>query len=382
MYVGLTFFQVMTKDPSYCWNFVMHAAKDPESRPNMLRFAEYLHAYGFHWEGRAAYDARVEPEKVNLSIDLASYKTVASLAGRFCSNAQKADYYNMSYADIVARYIENYVKADPQDETHGWVLLEYRPDRLGHRLIEEGILEGARLYSGRSDPLSLPSDINDVLTDRYYINMDDSKAHPSYMRALTQMPEAQAVLDDYLSDTISLLESVAEHYLREVSAESMSSAKVLFLSLGMDGSVTKWRQAHGVEANVAEHAFVERYASIMPIVTDEFTMLPGASRAMKIMQAEFGRHLPKRTWKSFLLQEIEFVARRAKVRVANMKYHGHGALEHDGIRLIRGPKTEGQFEELERDMTEAVTEEVHEFLKKKYKVSGEPFPIKVKIKTR
>mmetsp|Transcript_99643 Transcript_99643/g.177381 ORF Transcript_99643/g.177381 Transcript_99643/m.177381 type:complete len:548 (+) Transcript_99643:3-1646(+) len=322
-------------------------------------------------------------EVVKLKIDLARHKTMdRSLAEQICKNTDKSNYCGKTYEAIVAEYIAAHAKANPEDPATGFVKLSYRPDPLGKRLQEEGLLAGSRLYAGPADPLSLPSDLNDVLTDKFYMNMDDSKAHPSYMRALTKLPEGKEVLDAYLSDPMSMLHSVAAHYFGDVTKEGLKNAKTLFLRLGMDGSILSWRKDHRVPHALKEHPFVESYATVMPSLTDEFAELPLARRALEIIQLEFpSREFPKRTWKSFLLQEIEFVARRAKVRVAVEKYDGYGALEHDGIRLFRGSKLQAvEIKALEKEMSDAVTNEVYEFVKEKYNRRGPPHPIQVKVK--
>jgi len=296
-------------------------------------------------------------------------------------NRFKAHFFGKTYWDILCEYVDQYVDNDGIEPGVGWASVRYRQDPLGQRLVEKGLIKGARVYGGTDDPFHLPSLLNEVLTDKFYVNVDDSKAHPRYMRALTQHPEGKRVLDEFLADPDTLMEDIAEHYFSNASVDFVKKVKILLLSLGMDGGVQSWRQNHRIHQGIPEHPFVSKYAAVMPDITQEFAQLPEGKEAITLIRKDFPeRRRPDRTWKSFLLQEVEFVSQQTKRAIAN-KYDGHGSLEHDGIKLFRGPKLQAvSGADLERELTRAVTESVHKFIQDKYGGNNAPLTLPVLIK--
>mmetsp|Transcript_53283 Transcript_53283/g.105953 ORF Transcript_53283/g.105953 Transcript_53283/m.105953 type:complete len:543 (-) Transcript_53283:211-1839(-) len=322
---------------------------------------------------------------VRIRVDLASYDLYkdSSLLNRLCMTDDefKADFRNQPYHRILCKYIDQQVQRDGVEPGVGWASVRYRQDELGQRLVEKGLIKGARVYGGRRDPFHLPSLLNELLTDKFYLNLDDSKAHHYYMRALTQNPDGILVLDEFLTNADLLMEEIAEHYFSNSSLEFTKKVKTLLHSLAMDGSVGSWRNRQGVHEGIVEHSFVSRFAAVMPKITQEFAQMPAGKEATALIRKDFpDRTHPGRTWKSFLLQELEFVSREAKRVIAN-KYEGHGSLEHDGIKILRGTRVQSVSEEdLERELRLAATKSIHDFVQYKYGRNNEGLILPVLIK--
>eukprot|EP00930_Biecheleria_cincta_P031292 TRINITY_DN2171_c0_g1_i3.p1 TRINITY_DN2171_c0_g1~~TRINITY_DN2171_c0_g1_i3.p1 ORF type:complete len:526 (-),score=72.07 TRINITY_DN2171_c0_g1_i3:133-1710(-) len=321
--------------------------------------------------------------QVRIKVDLDGYLRLENDAlERVCkTDCQfKKEFVNETYPEILRKFIDRHVAKDENATGVGWTFVKYGHDRIGQRLVEEGLLAGARVFGGKEDPFTLPSLLNEVLTDKFYVNVDDSKAHPHYMRALTQHPEGKRVLDDFLASPGERMKDIAEHYFSDTSAESIKKAKILILALGMDGSVWSWRRDNNVSEDIPDHQFVTEYAAVMPDITQEFARLPQGKKAIELIKKEFpNKTHPERTWKSYLLQEVEFVSLKAKIAVAN-KYDGHGSLEHDGIKLLRGPKLNNvSVADLEAELTAAVTEAVHRHVQLNYGRRSEARPVQVPV---
>lgn len=250
----------------------------------------------------------------------------------------KAHLRGHSYRSILLSYLVNYVDPDIDDpENVGWVKVDYHLCAGGHALRKLGIITGAREYAGSCDPFSLPGILNDLLTGKFYRNWDDSKAYQRYLLAITRIPAAQAVLSEFLVQPNALISDLAERY-----GVAYSDIKTLLHRLSMDGSLQAWRKEKGIPAHIKDDLFIVRYAKAMQEVTTELVQrIPYAKRRAVIkyfIDKEDKRH-PERSVKSFLLQNIEFKARKAKLAALAKYGIRHGSLEHDGIKELLGPNS-------------------------------------------
>merc|ERR1712013_282066 len=101
----------------------------------------------------------------------------------------------------------------------------------------------------------------------------------------------------------------------------------------MDGSLSTWKTEHRLSQR-HDHLFMLEYQDAMRNITQEFAQWDRGQLAIDLITKEFPvredgkKRNPERTWKSFLLQEVEYTSLQAKIKVAN-KYDGYGSLEHD-----------------------------------------------------
>ena len=231
-----------------------------------------------------------------------------------------------TYYTTLSRYIALHVQRE-RGQSLGWVSVNYQPCKLGKELIDECHIIGAREYGGASDPFCLPAELNDLLTGRFYDNWDDSKAYQRYMKVKTKNPDCLAVLDEYLENS-SLPDQIAVYY-----GVGRDAVKQLMHSLSMDGSEAAWREKNGVRSasQLSSYQFINRYALAMAKLTEELGIPAGARRI--IDKAE--RPSPTLTWKSYLLQEVEFKSRQAKMKVFEECGVCTGSQEHDGMKALK-----------------------------------------------
>lgn len=260
--------------------------------------------------------------------------------------------------ELMMTYLVRNITIDPEDHTVGYADVCYAPSKIGDALCKAKSIQGCRVYGGGSDPFSLSSRMNDVLTARHYDNWDDSKAYQRFMRLMTDLPGAQRVLDEFLADPDSILRAISVCYFsNSVVREHTKAAKQLLHMLSMDGTLDSWREKHEVPTQVQDHEFVTKYANAMKQVTQEFAQLPGADRALSVIELNADPNAqpkvrPQLTWKSYVLQHVEAGSRNAKLEFLRENKVASGSLEHDGVKCSKEPHVEG----LQQHLTDAATQ--------------------------
>lgn len=269
--------------------------------------------------------------------------------------------------DVLWKYIKRNVHADPHNRHIGHVRVDYTPSEIGAALIDAGLIEGCRV-DATGDPFKLPMRLNEVLTGSLYHNADLSKAYQRFMRAMTQVPEAIAVLDEFLADPNAVNESVGLHYFGKYDPEVKERVKRAIHSLSMDKKLRAVRrdfvEEFGVPEGTVDHPFLVRYAHAMPLVTEEFATTVRGRAAIALIREKFphrntkgpnGEDRPRDarlTWKSYVLQEFEWRCRRVMMKAAAP--YGFGSQEHDGLKVCITPATPASTD-LDAAMTDAVS---------------------------
>ena len=225
--------------------------------------------------------------------------------------------------DAAERYLSTNPRVDLQEylATHvrdGHARLCYRFCETGQKLVDAKLIVGARVYA-TGDPFLLCSELNELLTSRLAHNLDDRAAYPTYLRALTKDEDALRLLDELPA----VRGELDEHY--------GCATKELVLRMMMDGGAEAWKAERGCQALV-DHPFVLQFQSAMRRVTDELCRGERAAAALAIIGRKRKRSSdPRLTWKAFLLQEVEYKVRQAKLRVAG-RYATQQ--EHDGVKVL------------------------------------------------
>ena len=286
-------------------------------------------------------------------------------------DAYKAHMNNKAYRRLLTTYLVNNLQEIREDDVmglHAVVDLKYHNDVLGAALIKIGAITGARVYAGDADPFgSLPGTLNDLVVGKFTKNLDDSKAQARCMQYLAvNGSRAAVVLDKFLRDPDAILSDVGHHFDVDTKV-----AKQLITALGMDGSIKSWRSTHRIPEDIADHRFVLEYAAGVRELTESLaqTIPQNLKEQVVALIVEHRREkgkLPfdnwKVTWKSYKVQEVEFMSLKAKMAKCP---HGFCSLEHDGIRVyafrtlmdgtaVVPPSTAA----LEQRMTEAVSKKL------------------------
>jgi hypothetical protein len=170
-------------------------------------------------------DPKVVESSVKLDLVAAREYLASNLADRVRSGheGRQERWNGKTDRELLTRYLMAHAIVDDASKQESAVVkLKYKQSELGERLERARVLGPTRRYAGPPDPFSLPSELNDILTNRYYENWDDSKAYPRYMRAFTQIPEVRGILDELLTRPTELCVDICRHYFgsdEEVSAD-------------------------------------------------------------------------------------------------------------------------------------------------------------------
>eukprot|EP00929_Paragymnodinium_shiwhaense_P003923 TRINITY_DN10464_c0_g1_i4.p1 TRINITY_DN10464_c0_g1~~TRINITY_DN10464_c0_g1_i4.p1 ORF type:complete len:584 (-),score=39.93 TRINITY_DN10464_c0_g1_i4:546-2060(-) len=285
---------------------------------------------------------------------------------RIYKGDRKFDSRGRSYGNILREFMDEHVQFPGKDASSGYVDVYYDNAGVSKFLTDKGFIKCSRLYATtNNDPFQLPSSLNSLLTSKYYVNVDDSKAHVRYMRMMTNRRRARKVLDAYLEDPDTWIDDIAKYY-----GTDKLKVKQLVHTLGMDGRLHKWKLDYldATKWNLKTPKKLEQYERAVSSITKEVAKIRGAKKAIASIQERFPEKAKRTkailTWKSSLLHEIEAVSLQAKMAVANDRFYGHGSPEHDGLKLFKGEDGELDAlptEDLKRILSKAATDACHEF---------------------
>ena len=192
---------------------------------------------------------------IKIDMDLAD-KFLASETAQDTFTGLKSYYVGQSYFEILTRFLMKYVERDTRIPELGWCKPVYSFCKIGKALINAKIIKGARQYA-KEDPFTLPTMLNDLLTGRLYRNWDDSAAYQRFMRSLTKIPEAQVILDEFLTNKAQLLHDIAAHYYgKGYDPDQKYTIKTLLHMLSMDGLLNNWRKIDSIDPKKTDHAYV------------------------------------------------------------------------------------------------------------------------------
>ena len=232
----------------------------------------------------------------------------------------------------------------------GYCKLEYQFCATGKQLASAGIISGARVYS-KHDPFTLPGKLNDILMSNC-VNFDMSKAYPRFLFSLSRPKTiAHRLLGEFLEMD---LQPIVDHY-----GVTRAASKTLTHALCMDGKVETWRAKHGVDDCVKDTLFIREFALAMRDLTSEFANTEQGKQAISIISKKRKRDAayiapPERTWKSFLLQSIEYRVREAMMACLEANGTVVHTQEHDGVRAMLSDGADPV--ESEAMLTKAATE--------------------------
>ena len=261
--------------------------------------------------------------KIPINIDLATRFLQSPDSEKLCKSDDpfKDAHTGKPLREILTKYLRYHTK-------QGFCELSFGFCSTGQSLVDAAIISGARVYSKHS-PFSLPSELNDILMSNC-VNFDMSKAYPRFLLSLSppQSP-AHRLLSEFLTTG---LQPIMDHY--DVTRKV---AKKLIPSLCMDGKIGSWRAKHGVDQSIENMLFIREFAVAMSDLTSEFASTEQGKAGIALLSKKRKREEhtpPERTWKSFLLQSIEYKVREAMIGCL----HANGAAvytqEHDGARAI------------------------------------------------
>ena len=261
--------------------------------------------------------------RISLNLDLATRFLQSPDSEKLCKSDDpfKDAHTGKPLREILTKYLRYHTK-------QGFCELSFGFCSTGQSLVDAAIISGARVYSKHS-PFSLPSELNDILMSNC-VNFDMSKAYPRFLLSLSspQSP-AHRLLSEFLTTG---LQPIMDHY--DVTRKV---AKKLIHALCMDGKIGSWRAKHGVDQSIENMLFIREFAVAMSDLTSEFASTEQGKAGIALLSKKRKREEhtpPERTWKSFLLQSIEYKVREAMIGCL----HANGAAvytqEHDGVRAM------------------------------------------------
>jgi len=260
----------------------------------------------------------------------------------------------------------------------------YVHSEIGQQLWKHGFLpNGGRVYpdfwpsatclSNQTDEpreevnVSQNRKLRNCALGRYYIELDDANAFHCYLMTLTKNKQVIELLGELTRDK-SYRGRLAMYYFSDDSDKHKDAIKELFHSLSNDGFCKQWRRKHKVNGRTQDHPLVERMEKAMADVTEELAATEKGREAVAFIEARwptkrkvigkkvrFVARNAKLTWKSFLLQSLEFEGMCRKLAICKEYGVAVGPPLHDA--LFVDPNVDPELlKALCRKMSDAIAE--------------------------
>ena len=247
--------------------------------------------------------------------------------------------------------------------------VSYTHSAMGQALIDAGHLTNSRLYPDRwpSCPTQLGKKLRNLALGHKYVELDDKDAFHRLLQNATTNERAKGLIDQVIEDS-TLKARLATHYFGDAHDESVAKVKTLLHAMSNEGSPETWREEHEVPAQIEEHEFVLAFKVAQSEVTEELAQknpaavefirenFPTKQILVKVKGTGKKRAItvqrdPRRTWKSYFLQQGEVKGLFAKMTVAEQFGADVGPPLHDCLFVARGE----QLDEIAAEMASAVS---------------------------
>lgn len=244
----------------------------------------------------------------------------------------------LSQREVIERFLEKVVQ---DSRGGGSCTVNYTLCEIGQSLVDTGLLQSSRPYPDDAAPgkrwpvcaTQLGKKLRALALGSYYVEMDDANAFHLLLQARTSSLEAKQLISRIIDDS-AFKESLSQHYFETPSR--IDAIKQLLHSMSNGGTTHRWRVEHGVRLSVPDHDFALDLQRAMEAVTQELALQGPGPAAEQLIAEHFPTKQeqvrdredptrfrtierprdPKKTWKSFLLQQDEAQGLSAKLEVA------------------------------------------------------------------
>ena len=243
-----------------------------------------------------------------------------------------------------------------EDVRTGTMTLEYRHSPLGSVLVAAGFVSSSREYATGADPFKEPKLIRTLALARFGLDFDDTASYPHARLAIVDA--GRDLCRRFLDSRETIMRQVGDHFLVDtLPHERRDKVKVLFNALDMDGTYEGWRKKMGVKRSITldglrikdDHdrdfsmgeylesqqastkELADKMRGMLALIEDWNVAYPGDKSVCAA--SAWAADGPKRTLKSYVLQEMEGFSRNAKLWWCAAGGHVALNLQHDGVVL-------------------------------------------------